>query len=230
VRDLNDAGAGFGWITALRAHAIGKLARDDGPLQMSLFDTQDLAEITHPDHTGERLIACRNPALADEHARKRDDLLAATGKLLTPIVDRVAAGRLTGADNIGIAVGKVIDKYQVGKHFRTTITDTSLGFPRDQTRIDTKPSPTASTCCAPACPRPTLTRPRWCPATRTSPASNATSASSRSTTRTAPDPALTRGPRQSPRADLPARLPPRLAPPQSLGASDSHRRAPTAAG
>ena len=80
LRELNDAGTDFGWITALRAPQIAKLAADDGPLQMSLFDTQDLAEIAHPDYPGERLIACRNPALAAERARKRDDLLAATDK------------------------------------------------------------------------------------------------------------------------------------------------------
>ena len=78
-------------------------AADDGPLQMSLFDDQDLAEITHPDYPGERLIACRNPLLAAERARKRDDLLAATENLLAPIIARVAAGRLAGADEIGVA-------------------------------------------------------------------------------------------------------------------------------
>jgi hypothetical protein len=104
---------------------------------MSLFDTQDLAEITHPDDTGERLIACRNPALADEHGRKRDDLLAATGKLLTPI----STGRRRAADRCRQHRDRgreVIDKYQVGKHFRTMVTDTSLGFRRDHTSIDTE--------------------------------------------------------------------------------------------
>ncbi|TVS73852.1 transposase, partial [Mycobacterium helveticum] len=78
LRKLNNnrkAPTDFDWITALRAPAIAALAADDGPLQMSLFDTQDLAEITHPDYPGERLIACRNPALADQRARKRSDLL-----------------------------------------------------------------------------------------------------------------------------------------------------------
>ena len=129
LRQLNDdpeTATDFGWITALRAPDIAKLAAEDGPLQMSLFDTQDLAEITHPDYPGERLIACRNPALAAERTRKRDELLAATEALLTPIIARVAAGRLSGADKIGIAVGKVIGKYKMAKHFDTTITDTSL--------------------------------------------------------------------------------------------------------
>ena len=139
LRKLNDdpdTATDFGWITALRAPAIAKLAADDGPLQMSLFDTQDLAEIRHPDYPGERLIACRNPALAAERARKRRDLLAATDKLLAGVADRVSRGTLTGAGEIGKAVGKVIDKYKMGKHFHTTITDTTLTYRRDQARID----------------------------------------------------------------------------------------------
>jgi hypothetical protein len=138
LRELNndpDTAADFDWITALRAPAIAKLAADDGPLQMSLFDTQDLIEITHPDYPGERLIACRNPALAVERARKRDDLLAATEKQLTTIHKRVAAGTLRGADKIGIAVGKDIGKYKMGKHFAITITDTTFSFERDQAGI-----------------------------------------------------------------------------------------------
>ncbi|BCO36258.1 hypothetical protein MHEC_26910 [Mycobacterium heckeshornense] len=100
IRELNDnpdTATGFGWLTALRAPQIAVLAADDGPLQMSLFDTQDLAEITHPDYPGERLIACRNPALAAQRARKRAALLAATEIDLGAIAERVAAGRLTGA-------------------------------------------------------------------------------------------------------------------------------------
>jgi hypothetical protein len=102
----------YGWITALRAPAIKKLMADDGPLQLSLFDQQDLAEITSGDFPGERLIACRNPALAADRARTREDLLTATEKLLAPIIARVAAGRLTGTGPIGIEVGKVISRYQ----------------------------------------------------------------------------------------------------------------------
>ncbi len=131
LRELNDnpdTSTDFDWITALRAPAIAKLARDDGPLQMSLFDTQDLAEITHPDYPDERLIACRNPALAAERARKRQDLLAATEKQLAAIKKRVAAGTLAGADDIGEAYGKAIGKYKMGKHFRREITDTALRF------------------------------------------------------------------------------------------------------
>ena len=135
LRELNDTGTGFGWITALRAPAIAKLAAEDGPLQMSLFDAQDLAEITHPDYPGERLIACRNPALAAERARKRQDLLQATEKLLAAIASRVAAGTLRGAGKIGEAVGTAIGKYKMGKHFQREITDTHFGFERDRDRI-----------------------------------------------------------------------------------------------
>jgi hypothetical protein len=138
LRELNDAGTDFGWITALRAPAIAKLAADDGPLQMSLFDSQDLAEITHPDYPGERLIACRNPALAAERARKRDELLAATEKDLARIAARVGAGTLHGAGKIGETVGKAIGKYHMGKHFRRDITDTTFTYRRDTARIDTE--------------------------------------------------------------------------------------------
>ena len=108
---------------------------DDGPLQLSLFDQQDLAEITSGDFPGERLIACRNPVLAADRARTRDDLLAATEKLLAPLLARVQAGRLQGAGEIGVEVGKVITRYKTGKHFAVTITDTSLAVTRKQDQI-----------------------------------------------------------------------------------------------
>jgi hypothetical protein len=126
----------YGWITALRAPAIRKLMADDGPLQLSLFDQQDLAEITSPDFPGERLIACRNPVLAADRARKRQDLLAATEKLLAPLIARVRSGRLTGAGPIGVEAGKVISTYKTAKHFAVTITDTTLTIERRQDRID----------------------------------------------------------------------------------------------
>jgi hypothetical protein len=126
----------YEWITVLRAPAIRKLIDGDGPLQMSLFDQQNLAEITHPDYPGERLIACRNPVLAADRARTRDELLAATEKLLAPLTARVQAGRLAGQDKIGVEVGKVIGKYKTGKHFDVTITDTSLAVRRRQEQID----------------------------------------------------------------------------------------------
>jgi hypothetical protein len=126
----------YGWITALRAPAIKKLMAEGGPLQMSLSGQQDLAEITSDDYPGERLVACRNPVLAAERARKRQDLLAATGKLLAPIIARVRAGKLAGAGPIGVEVGKVISKYKTAKHFSIVITDTSLAVTRDQAKID----------------------------------------------------------------------------------------------
>jgi hypothetical protein len=133
LRELDED---YGWITALRAPAIKKLMADGGPLQLSLFDQQNLAEITSPDYPGERLIACRNPVLAADRARTRTELLAATEKLLAPIIARVQAGRLTGAGAIGVEAGKVISKYKTGKHFDVTITDTSLTVQRKQAQID----------------------------------------------------------------------------------------------
>ena len=91
IAALTELEEDYSWITALRAPAIRKLMADDGPLQLSLFDQQDLAEITSPDYPGERLVACRNPVLAADRARTREDLLAATEKLLAPIITRVQA-------------------------------------------------------------------------------------------------------------------------------------------
>ena len=130
------AADGFAWLTCLRAPQIAALAADGGPLQMSLFDQQDLAEISHPDYPGERLVACRNPALADQRTRKRQDLLVCTEQLLNKITTRVANGTLTGEDRIGVAVGKVIDKYKVGKHFTLHIGQTTFSYQRDQARIN----------------------------------------------------------------------------------------------
>jgi hypothetical protein len=134
--DDGTAPSPYGWITALRAPAIKKLLADDGPLQLSLFDEQDLAEITSGDFPGERLIACRNPVLAEERARKREALLAATEKALAPVIARVQGGRLAGAAKIGVAVGKEINKYNVAKHLDVAITDASLTLTRKQAQID----------------------------------------------------------------------------------------------
>jgi hypothetical protein len=134
IRQLRACG-GMGWVTALRAPAIAALASDDGPLQMSLFDTQNFAEISHPDYPGERLICCRNPALADERARKRRELIAATDTALDKLAARVVSGKLSGQDAIGVAVGKVINKYRVGKHFICDITDTALSYRHDLDKI-----------------------------------------------------------------------------------------------
>jgi hypothetical protein len=134
VQELRELG-GFGWVTALRAPAIAALAADDGPLQMSLFDQVNLAEITHPDYPGERLVACRNPALAQERARKRLALLEATDIELAKIVAAVAAGRLAGAGKIGVRVGKVVGRYKMAKHYLLDITDDTFVFTRDQDQI-----------------------------------------------------------------------------------------------
>ena len=135
ITALKDGG-GLGWLTALRAPQIAALAADDAPLQMSLFDEQNFAEISHPDYPGERLIVCRNPALADERARKRTELLDATEEKLAPIAAAAAAGRLSGAVKIGLRVGRVLGKCKVGKHFHVEITDTTLTVTRDRDRID----------------------------------------------------------------------------------------------
>jgi hypothetical protein len=127
---------GLSWITCLRAPAIKKLAEDSGPLQLSLFDEQDLAEITSPDYPGERLIACRNPLLAAERARKREDLLAATEALLAKVKAQVAAGRITGKDKIGVRAGRVVNKYKLAKHLILDIGDDRLDWRRDQPAID----------------------------------------------------------------------------------------------
>jgi hypothetical protein len=126
---------GMDWITALKAPAIAALAADDGPLQMSLFDVQNFAEITHPGYPGERLICCHNPVLEAERARKREDLLAATETDLAKIRASVAAGRLKDPDKIGIRIGKVINKRKVGKHFITEVTGTTFTWRRDQQKI-----------------------------------------------------------------------------------------------
>ena len=135
IRALKDLG-GLSWITCLRAPAIRKLADDGGPLQLSLFDQQDLAEITSPDYPGERLIACRNPLLAAERARKREDLLAATEILLAKVRDQVTAGRIKDPDKIGVRTGKVINHYKVAKHFIPGISDGRFAWHRDQAAID----------------------------------------------------------------------------------------------
>jgi transposase len=127
---------GMEWITALKAPAIAKLAEDDGPLQMSLFDTQNFAEITHPRYPGERLICCHNPVLEADRARTRAELLADTEAELGKIRKSVAAGRLKDQDKIGIKVGKVINKRKVAKHFILDIGPGRLAWRRDQGKID----------------------------------------------------------------------------------------------
>ena len=124
--------AGLDWITALRAPAIQALAADNGPLQMSLFDERDMAEISSPDFPGERLVVCRNRELAHERGRKRRELLDATEKNLAVIAAAVNHKRnpLRGKDKIGIAVGAVVGKHKMAKHFDLAIEDASFSFRR----------------------------------------------------------------------------------------------------
>ena len=117
----------FGWITALKSGQIHTLI-DDGQLQLGLFDQRNLFELSHPDFPGERLIACRNPELAKLRAHKREALIAATTEALEKVRNMVARGKLKGSGEIGVRVGKVVNKYKVAKHFELTITDHSFKF------------------------------------------------------------------------------------------------------
>jgi transposase len=133
--ELMAASDGVGWITALRAPQIKKLART-GAWQLSLFDQHNLAEITAPeDYPGERLLVCRNPLVAAERARKRDELLAATERDLSEISARVTRGTLKGADQIGLAAGPALKRHRMNKHFEITITDTSFAYQRKTSQI-----------------------------------------------------------------------------------------------
>lgn len=120
---------GIGWITALKSASIRALV-EQGHLQMDLFDERNLLEISSPDYPGERLVACRNGALAKLRAHKRDELLAATERNLDKVKARVDAGKLTGQDAIGVRVGKIINQYKVAKHFALNIADTAVSWAR----------------------------------------------------------------------------------------------------
>ena len=122
------------WVTALRSSSIRALVAQ-GHLQMGLFDERNLLEISSPDFPGERLVACRNPELARLRVHTRNDLLAATEESLQKIQARVAAAKLVGADKIGVAAGKVVNRYKVSKHFELVITDNSLTFTRNEDNI-----------------------------------------------------------------------------------------------
>jgi transposase len=127
---------GLDWITALRSPAIAKLL-ESGAIQLSFFDERDLAEITHPDYPGERLIVCKNPILAEERARKREELLAATERSLEKI--KAATRRqnrpLRGKDQIALRVGREVGRYKVQKHFEIRITEHSLYYKRKTEKI-----------------------------------------------------------------------------------------------
>src|ERR1700753_4193015 len=129
--------AGLDWITALRAPAIKQLAAEGGPLQPSLFDDRDMAEITSPDFPGERLVVCKNPLLAEERARKRGELLAVTENDLARIAARVQRARspLHGAAAIGQAVGAVLGRRHMAKHFHISITDDTFSFAQNPLSI-----------------------------------------------------------------------------------------------
>jgi hypothetical protein len=136
IREELAGGEGLAWITALRAPALQTLVHS-GALQLSLFDQQNLAELTHPDYPGERLIVCKNPLLATDRARKRQELLAATERDLAAIATAIARAKrpLRGAAAIGLRVGKVLGRYKVGKHFTIDITERALRYQRDEAAI-----------------------------------------------------------------------------------------------
>jgi transposase len=130
LREMN----GIGWITALKNASIRTLV-EQGQLQLGLFDERNLIELSSPEYPGERLVACRNPQLAKLRTIKREELLAATEKNLRPIKDRVDAGKLSGADAIGLRVGKVVNQYKVAKHFELAIGDKTFTFARKHEAI-----------------------------------------------------------------------------------------------
>jgi transposase len=125
---------GTGWITALKSGAIAKLA-DAGQLQPDLFDERNLIGFTSQDYPGERLVACRNPELAKLRAGKRKDLIAATVRELEKVAAMAASGRLAGRDKIGVRVGKVLNKYKVGKHFDLDIQHSAFAFSVNEERV-----------------------------------------------------------------------------------------------
>jgi hypothetical protein len=132
LRDIE----GLDWVTALRAEQIRALVQQ-GTIQLSLFDTQDLLEVQSPDYPGERLVVCYNPILAQERAGKRQQLLQATEKLLGAVVEatRRAKRRLKGKDKIGLRVGKLLNRYKVAKHFILDIREEGFSYRRDEEKI-----------------------------------------------------------------------------------------------
>lgn len=133
IEDLQKAG--YGWITALKAKDIQRL-HQEGTLQLSVFDEANLLEIEDPARPEERLVACRNPLVAEERRRKREDLLRATESQLDKIRVRVEKGRLTESKEIGLAVGKVINRWKMGKHFELTIEQGVFKYRRKEASIE----------------------------------------------------------------------------------------------
>jgi Transposase DDE domain len=137
IRALREVG-GLGWVTSLRAPAVAALAGADGPLQLSLFDESNLAEIAHPDYPGERLVACRNPALAAERARTRTELLVATEALLAKVAASVGAGKLRDQAKIALRVGRCVNRYKMAKHFDLDIAEGRFAYSRKGSAIATE--------------------------------------------------------------------------------------------
>jgi transposase len=129
IEALKEVG-GVGWISALRSAQIEALV-NAGDLQLNMFDKRNLVEISSPRFPGERLVVCKNPALAEERARKREELLLATERELNKVVEAGRAGRLQSKDAIGLRVGKIVGRYKVGKHFQLEIGDTYFSYLRD---------------------------------------------------------------------------------------------------
>jgi transposase len=125
---------GIGWITALKSVSIRALV-EQGQLQLGLFDERNLLEFSSPDYPGERLVACRNPQLAAMRTHKREELLADTEANLQKIKERVDAGKLAGADQIGLRVGRIVNQYKVAKHFELAIGEASFTFARNRQSI-----------------------------------------------------------------------------------------------
>jgi len=139
IREELEGVEGLEWISALRGPAIKKLMENQD-FTMSLFDDRDLAEITSPDYPGERLMVCRNPLLAEDRRRTREELLKATEKLLEPIAKatRRKTKPLRGKKDIALRAGKIINKYKVGKHFELTITYARFSYKRKDQQIKTE--------------------------------------------------------------------------------------------
>jgi transposase len=129
IEALKEVG-GIGWISALRSNQIEALVKS-GDLQLGMFDQRNLAEISSPKFPGERLVVCKNPALAQDRARKREELLLATERELDKVVEAGKAGRLKSKDETGLRVGKIIGRYKVGKHFKLDITERNFKYQRD---------------------------------------------------------------------------------------------------
>lgn len=139
IRDEFKGVEGLDWISALRGPAIKKLM-ENKDFTMSLFDDRDMAEITSPDFPGERLMVCRNPLLAEDRRRTREELLKATEKVLAPITKATQRKKdpLRGKKDIALRVGKIINKYKVGKHFELTITSANFKYERKEEQIKTE--------------------------------------------------------------------------------------------